>query len=89
VEEESARPEEIVDVWRDTSLAAELVDRLSESAIAPLTQAERNALAMEQIADLAEQAAQSTERAAKRARQAANEARRLADQARLEDRRVE
>jgi hypothetical protein len=78
--DDTERPEDIVDIWRDTTRAAELVERLSQSAVIPDSQAERNAVAMEQIADLAEQAARSTERAALRARQAASEARRIADE---------
>lgn len=77
--DETPSPEEIVGVWKDTTRAAELVERLSQAAVVPETDAERNATVMEQIAELAEQAARSTEAAAVRARQAASEARRIAN----------
>jgi hypothetical protein len=79
--DDTQSPEEIVDVWRDTTRAAELVERLTQSAVVPESQAERYAVALEHIADLAEKAARSTERAAVRARQAAADARRIANEA--------
>jgi hypothetical protein len=82
-------PAEVVDLWRDTTLAADLVDRLTIAAVDVAEQAERNAAALEEVASLAEQAARSAERAAIRARRAAGHARELADDRRANSARAD
>jgi len=78
-DDDGPTPDDILNAWRDTSRAADLVDRLTMVAASVESEAERNAIALDEIADLAEQTARSAERAATRAREAANAARSVAD----------
>ena len=74
---------DLLDAWREASRAAELAERLASLALDAAEQADANALASEEIANLADEALRSAEHAADIARKAATRARELASQTRL------
>ena len=67
-------PEELRAAWRDAATAAELAARLATEAADALAQADEDALAAEDLAQLAEVAAVASELAARRARGVADQA---------------
>jgi hypothetical protein len=75
---------ELLDAWRDAARAAQLTERLAAGAIKVADEAESDASASEEIADLAEGVSRDAGLAATKARQAATKARRLATERRQE-----
>ena len=67
-------PDDLRAAWMDATRAAELAERLAETAREAGDLADRDALAAAEIASLAETAAEAASRAASTARAAASEA---------------
>lgn len=76
--EEPATSADLLISWREATRAAELTERLAAVAAATLADAELNAAAAQEVADLADRAATSAIEAAEHARRASDEARRAA-----------
>ena len=82
MEEERPTQAELLDAWRDAARAAQLTQRLAASAIKAADEADTDALASEEIADLAEGVSRDASLAATKARKAASKSRRLATERR-------
>jgi len=80
--EEPLSADQLLEMWRDATRAAELADRLAAVAADNLASADRKAFDAASVADLAEQASEAADRAAARAREVAITARRLAEDTR-------
>ena len=82
MEDERPTTADLLEAWRETTRAAELAERLAQLALDAAEQADADAVAYEQIADMAETASAAALRAAENARTVATEARGRATQTR-------
>lgn len=82
MDDERPTQAELLDAWRDAAKAASLTERLAAAANKAADDAEQDALASEEIADLAEGVSRDAGLAAVKARQAAAKARHLATERR-------
>ena len=78
MDDERPTQADLLNSWRDAARAAQLTERLAATANKAAEDAEQDALASEEIADLAEGVSRDTGHAATKARQSATKARRLA-----------
>ena len=80
--DEEPTADELLEMWRDATLAAELADRLAREAAETLAHADQRAVDAEALADLAQQLSDAADQAADRARDVAGKARQLAVESR-------